>query len=590
MRIKPLISILVPVYNMEKYLRRFLDSAIQQTYENIEIICIDNLSEDSSYDILMEYQQSFPEKLFVYQAEEHYDYVGRGRNLAFSHSHGEYLFFCDADDIMQYRCIEKLYETAFTYDSDLVCGYAIAVLEKAGHIEKYNLGLKQNLRASNDAAIVSGIELWMRLIKRSLFEKAGLFPEDVTFDDVAHLTVIQSYAENIRFVQYPVYYYFRRENSTVGTPSLEVTLNSIKAEKYALSNSNPNCKNAVLKFVAGRIRGNLTERWQYTDYLIDWLKELMPAFKEDPLITSDKSLYPTLKFLAELKDVKIPERVYLCGFGGKEISTQRIDDISAKAFADGCCEVVVLDESNCNLDENPYIRTAYNNGLIDLVEGYFALKNIYEKGGIYLHDSVNIENCFNFCRYLFGFFGFVDEYTYTDKVFGASEGNEAIKSILNTFSDAWDKKGGFPSLAERIGIILTVKYSIPLDGRDHIYKKPISVLAPNMLVTNVSCVNKSLHSICTVTETEPSDDVITIRKSTMQYFLRIAGTSQPAAPVGKTPRERKLERELYDIRMSNTWKLVQKLRKLGDGPFGPFLKKIFHGLLNIRAKLKGNHA
>lgn len=418
-----------------------MDSAVQQTYSNIEIICVDNLSEDNSYSILTEYQQRFPEKMFVYQVKEHYDYVGAGRNIAYSYSHGEYLYFCDSDDIIQYKAIEMLYNTAFTYDSDLVCGYAIAVLvDENGTAKKLNLGFKRSLRASNDTAITSGVELWMRLIKRSLFEKTGLFPENVTFDDVAQLTVIQSYAENIRFLQYPVYYYFRREDSTAGTPSLEVSLSSIKAERYALNNCNPAHKDAVLKFVALRIKANLDARWQYTDYFIDWLKELMPLIQEDELIITDRSLYPTLKFLGDLKDVKIPNIVYVSGLFGKHVSEQRIEELEGTAFAEKC-KVVILDESNCDLDENPYIRNAVNNGHYDLAEGYFALKNIYENGGIYIHDSVKIVNCFNFCKYLFGFFGFEDEVTYTDKVFGASKKNDAFKSLLDTFSDEWDKKG-----------------------------------------------------------------------------------------------------------------------------------------------------
>lgn len=586
MRELPLISILVPVYNTGRYLRRFLDSAVQQTYPNIEIICIDNLSEDDSYEILMEYQRLYPDKLFVYQAEEHYDYVGAGRNIAYSHSRGEYLYFCDSDDIIQYKAIEMLYNAAFTYNSDLVCGYATAVLVDDDGLRRYTLGFKRNQRASNEAAITSGVELWMRLISRSLFEEAGAhFPEDVTFDDVAQLTVIQSYAHNIRFIQYPVYYYFRRTNSAAGTPSLDVSLTSIKAERYALEHCNPKYRGAVLKFIAMRIKSNLDLRWQYTDYFIDWLKELMPQFENEPLVANDKTLFPRLEFLGELENEKLPRRIYLSSMFGKELTQECVNDMAERGFAEGC-EVVVLDDSCCSAESDPYIRDAIEKGEYDLAECYFALKAIYENGGVYLHESVELVNCLNFCTYLGGFFGFADKRTYTDRVFGAAAGNEAFRALLNTFSYGWDKKGSFMPLSERIGIILTAVYDIPLNGRACLYKKCVSALPPNMLVADLSGVFEELH--CMTRLTSYSSECVTVPKDTLRILMDNAA-HQTAASVlsgGKTPREKVLERELYNIKMSNTWKIVEKLRRTGDGPFGPFLKKIFHGLLKIRAKLK----
>ena len=62
---KPLISIVVPIYNASKYLRRLMESLVYQTLENIEIICVDKASEDDSFEILSYYQKQFPDKVFI---------------------------------------------------------------------------------------------------------------------------------------------------------------------------------------------------------------------------------------------------------------------------------------------------------------------------------------------------------------------------------------------------------------------------------------------------------------------------------------------------------------------------------------------
>ena len=190
----PKVSICVPVYNSEKYLGMFLDSALNQNFnsDDYEVILADNCSSDNSYTILKEYERLFPGRVFAYKTDEHGG-PGKGRNLAFQKSRGEFIYWCDSDDFIHADALSLLYAEAEEYNADLVCGSGMEVIEEDGEIVRVSPILtKRHITASNELAILSGVQFWLRLIHRSLIEKVGAMPEDIIFDDVRYLTVLQS--------------------------------------------------------------------------------------------------------------------------------------------------------------------------------------------------------------------------------------------------------------------------------------------------------------------------------------------------------------------------------------------------------------
>lgn len=114
------VSVIIPVYNGEEYLRQCLDSVVSQTLKDIEIICVDDGSTDSSLDILKEYQEK--DSRFRYYCQQNL-YAGIARNLGKSHASGEYLVFWDCDDFFEPEALECLYNRAKETDADIcVCG------------------------------------------------------------------------------------------------------------------------------------------------------------------------------------------------------------------------------------------------------------------------------------------------------------------------------------------------------------------------------------------------------------------------------------------------------------------------------------
>ena len=101
------ISVLIPSYNVEKYIRECLDSIVNQTFEDMEIICIDDRSTDSTLDILNEYALK-DSRLRVYENKENKG-VSYARNYLLNLAKGKYIFFMDSDDYLELDALEKAY-------------------------------------------------------------------------------------------------------------------------------------------------------------------------------------------------------------------------------------------------------------------------------------------------------------------------------------------------------------------------------------------------------------------------------------------------------------------------------------------------
>ena len=114
-----LISVIIPVYNCEKWIKRCIISILEQTYSNIEVIIIDDGSTDNSLQICKSYET---DKIKVFTKPN--TGVSDTRNLGIEKANGDYLFFVDADDYLKNDAIEQLYKLAKQYDADVVkCNY-----------------------------------------------------------------------------------------------------------------------------------------------------------------------------------------------------------------------------------------------------------------------------------------------------------------------------------------------------------------------------------------------------------------------------------------------------------------------------------
>ncbi len=115
---KPEISVIVPVHNSAAYLGECLDSIQRQTFQNIEIICVNDGSHDASGQILKEYGQK-DKRIKIKTTDVHG--VGNARNVGLDLAQGDYIFFVDSDDVLHHQALSHLMQIAQKTNADIIC-------------------------------------------------------------------------------------------------------------------------------------------------------------------------------------------------------------------------------------------------------------------------------------------------------------------------------------------------------------------------------------------------------------------------------------------------------------------------------------
>mgnify|MGYP005781662729 CR=1 FL=1 len=112
------VSVIVPVYNVEQYLEKCLDSLVRQTLNEIEIIVVDDGSQDNSRKIAEAFREKYPNKVYFFYKEN--EGLGEARNFGLDYAKGEYIGFVDSDDWVDEKTFQAMYETARNEDADVV--------------------------------------------------------------------------------------------------------------------------------------------------------------------------------------------------------------------------------------------------------------------------------------------------------------------------------------------------------------------------------------------------------------------------------------------------------------------------------------
>lgn len=172
MKNEELISVVVPIYNTEKYLRECLDSIVNQTYKNLEILLINDGSTDSSLDICKEYEEKDNRIKIISQENQG---LSGARNTGIDNSSADLLMFIDSDDVMLDTMIEELYNNLIEYDADIsYCDFFYYYMDKENDftqeenttITTYSDQDKINLLFHDGYIPVQ----WNKLFKREIFD------------------------------------------------------------------------------------------------------------------------------------------------------------------------------------------------------------------------------------------------------------------------------------------------------------------------------------------------------------------------------------------------------------------------------------
>lgn len=206
------ISIIVPVYNTEKYLRKCLDSLVNQTLDNIDIIIVNDGSTDKSEEIINEYINKYNDKI-TYIKQENMGQA-RARNKALEYVKGEYLSFVDSDDFVNLDMYKIMYDKAKENDLDVVvCDFNMAyengkILSRSNYKElSEDNVINYILSIPGPCAKIYKSEIWKGNNIR--------FPEGIIYEDLAIIPCIGAYISRVENINIPLYNYLQREASTM---------------------------------------------------------------------------------------------------------------------------------------------------------------------------------------------------------------------------------------------------------------------------------------------------------------------------------------------------------------------------------------
>jgi len=570
----PLVSIIMPAHNASKSIRDALDCLVFQTLEDIEIIIVENGSTDNTLEIANEYKEYFPEKIVVLSFE--WGSVGKARNVGFENARAEYIYCCDADDLVSYQAIEKLYDKAVTGKYDLVMiPYFLHRDGKKKAVSR--LHTKKNLLANEYAIKHNQLTFWSKLIKKTLWERVGEIP-DITFEDVAFLLPLVSYAQRIGYVDDPLYHYYRHEGTITGTALSYHLTDVLKSERFAIERCNPRYCEAVVARVVERIRYNIRTRWFMLDEIVPWIRELWNKIEANRYVNETSWRTDYLRKFVDLSTEPMPCIVYVNGFRG-DVDENFIEHIKQRAFRT-LEAVVILNETTCNIDENRTIREAYRDNNMELIGHYFALKKIFETGGIYLDPHIEIHASFNYMRYWGAFFGFIDKNTFSDWVFGGCAKNNVFRHILNTYDEGGCYEDRFMPLCDRIRNILFAVYEVQECRTEPLkFKDGLAVFSPDVLVVQATELvgdEPALH-ICShiFSEHGENEDYIVLKRDTLTWLAQRPNEEQESQIKSQASKINSLERDIAKLENSRSWRMTAPLRRLSKAKVGSLMKQVY---------------
>lgn len=264
------ISIIIPIYNVEKYLDKCLESLVEQTMKEIEVIMIDDGSTDGSSQIADTYAKKYINFKVI-----HKDNGGQAqaRNIGLRHARGEYILFLDSDDLLPEKACEKLFTTAQKYNADIVMGrsawkYPDGTIQNVDYLEKwFELDEGKNYRDKNDLAIGCPI-VTSKLFKKEIIFESGLsFPEGITGEDVVFGLYTFHKAKSFYLIPDVVYWRTERQDinnlSTTQQKTAKIVRDRLEViklvdkycDKYNLGSIKKHNRNATFAYINRTLEG-----------------------------------------------------------------------------------------------------------------------------------------------------------------------------------------------------------------------------------------------------------------------------------------------------------------------------------------------
>lgn len=227
----PKVSVVIPVYNVERYVGKCLSSLVEQTFTDFEIIAVNDGSRDSSLAILRRFEERYP---FITVISQNNQGLSAARNTGLKLARGEYLCFIDSDDFVSPTFLEELYNACVETQSDIACCYYYFRFVENDFLFEYPFRTKGILTRSQamnkllrDMQIQSLV--WNKMYKRSLFTDNNITFPSMCFEDMAVTHKVFGFANQVVVIDRPLYFYNQRPGSTLATMNADKINDFIRA-------------------------------------------------------------------------------------------------------------------------------------------------------------------------------------------------------------------------------------------------------------------------------------------------------------------------------------------------------------------------
>ena len=464
----PVLSVIIPVYNREKLIARCLESVVHQTFENYEIIIVDDGSTDGSVDIVKQYMLYYSDKIHLIQQQNHG--AAMARNHGLRTAQGEYITFVDSDDYIELDAFRKMYDKAVSQNADIVCAPLNMIVDG----NKKIIGKYRGADGCTEKILTTvTTNLYNKFISRALLSDTQIeIPDFILGEDTAFVVALMTWAKKICYLDY-AYYYYELSASSLSNENIErpwIAENAEGVKQWLVEHSNPEYFESVRVILSNRIMHLYNHNLLFRDKLKEHLLQNKDFYLyANPYESQYASIRQKVAKVVNRNQLLIPQKVYINGFDPNLNVQERLLILKNSLFYEKAIIIVLCDET-CDVRKYNVTQQASKANDYYFLGAFFALEKILSTGGIYVDNRLSINKRWNFVRDNEVFFSFETADSFSDRVFGATQHNSSINRIFNTLSDkAYSKE-----LIQK-AILLELEYNNKIESNDTTQELPNGV-------------------------------------------------------------------------------------------------------------------
>ena len=454
------VSVIVPVYNVEKYLSRCIDSILNQTLKNIEIILIDDGSIDESLSICREYEQH-NDNIMVFHQENMGLTAVRRKGLSLAK--GEYTIFVDSDDYILENTCEEMYTYCKENNLKLLIADYFLIKDNACKIIKGFLGNEFSIK--NFYESISPGYVWNKMYHNSLFERMKVNINVNQAEDICMmLPLLSTLKDNeVGYVSKPFYFYSVRDDSNSNSKlfaqngSIEEYLHAIS---YILKNHNIQYRNYIVYYCVQCMYWGITnpDKIEFKADYIDFLQKELSSY-----IIGNPLLIKFSKLGNDLVESIIPANIYFVNYSD-DINTT-LDEKFINKFKN--YRIQIININNNVINEYPAcLKKAIKNGNINFVKDFLAVKEIYLNGGIFVSSNMKVIKSFGEVRVNRAFVGYRNDDEIGMDIWGSIKNDTFITKLYDSYFEDSIFNEKEINLTIRSNIILQKYFKLILKGKE----------------------------------------------------------------------------------------------------------------------------